>query len=138
MCCLSFSGVFAQETDKVKYDAHVLFHPLFNFQPGNEYRTGSGAPGPRYWQNRADYKINVALEEEKGIISGDVEITYKNNSPENQEFIWLQLDQNAFNDKSRGENNPCNRRTFWKYRLQWGRLSEVSDGTARQRQVCEC
>jgi hypothetical protein len=50
---------------------------------GNEYRTGSGAPGPKYWQNRADYKINVALEEEKGTVSGDVEITYKNNSPEN-------------------------------------------------------
>ena len=102
ICCLSFSGVFAQNTDKVKYDAHVLFHPLFNFQPGNDYRSASGAPGPKYWQNRADYKINVELEEQKGIVSGDVEITYKNNSPENQEFIWLQLDQNAFNDKSRG------------------------------------
>ncbi|MCE7042221.1 M1 family metallopeptidase [Dyadobacter sp. CY312] len=102
LCCLSFSGVFAQEAKKAQYDAHVLFHPLFNFQPGSEYRTGSGAPGPKYWQNRADYKINVALDEQKGIVSGDVEIVYKNNSPENQEFIWLQLDQNAFNDQSRG------------------------------------
>lgn len=97
-----FNNTIAQEAEKGKYDAHVLFHPLFNFQPGNEYRTGSGAPGPKYWQNRADYKINVALEEDKGIVSGDVELTYKNNSPENLEFIWLQLDQNAFSNHSRG------------------------------------
>lgn len=102
LCFLSISGINAQDTEKAKYDAHVLFHPLFNFQPGNEYRTGSGAPGPKYWQNRADYKINVTLDEKNGRINGDVEITYKNNSPENQEYIWLQLDQNAFNDQSRG------------------------------------
>nr|WP_295929725.1 M1 family metallopeptidase [uncultured Dyadobacter sp.] len=97
-----FNNTIAQEAEKGKYDAHVLFHPLFNFQPGNEYRSGSGAPGAKYWQNRADYKINVALEEDKGIVSGEIELTYKNNSPENLEFIWLQLDQNAFSDKSRG------------------------------------
>jgi hypothetical protein len=102
MCCLSSLSVFAQEADKPKYDAHVLFHPLFNFQPGSEYRTGSGAPGPAYWQNRADYKINVALNEAEKTITGDVEITYKNNSPEALEFIWLQLDQNSFNTESRG------------------------------------
>lgn len=101
-CCLGSLGVFAQEADKPKYDAHVLFHPLFNFQPGSEYRTGSGAPGPAYWQNRADYKINVALNEKEQTITGDVEITYKNNSPETLEFIWLQLDQNSFNTESRG------------------------------------
>jgi hypothetical protein len=102
MCCLSSLSVFAQEADKSKYDAHVLFHPLFNFQPGSEYRTGSGAPGPAYWQNRADYKINVALNETEKTITGDVEITYKNNSPQALEFIWLQLDQNSFNTESRG------------------------------------
>ncbi|WP_394345651.1 M1 family metallopeptidase [Arundinibacter roseus] len=94
-------GSFAQEAQKGAYDAHVLFHPLFNFQPGSEYRTGSGAPGPKYWQNRADYKINVSLDETAGKLQGDVEITYKNNSPEDLEFIWLQLDQNAFSDSSR-------------------------------------
>ncbi|MBE9466061.1 M1 family metallopeptidase [Dyadobacter subterraneus] len=102
MCSLGSLSVFAQEADKPKYDAHVLFHPLFNFQPGSEYRTGSGAPGPAYWQNRADYKINVALNEKEQTITGDVEITYKNNSPEALEFIWLQLDQNSFNTESRG------------------------------------
>jgi hypothetical protein len=98
---LSLSS-FAQVAEKSNYDAHILFHPLFNFQPGNEYRTGGGSPGPRYWQNRADYKINIALDETTNTLTGNVEIAYKNNSPEDLEFIWLQLDQNAFSDSSRG------------------------------------
>ncbi|MCE7062637.1 M1 family metallopeptidase [Dyadobacter sp. CY343] len=102
ICSLGFLNTMAQQAGKGAYDAHVLFHPLFNFQPGNEYRTGSGAPGPKYWQNKADYKINVALDEAKGIVAGDIELTYKNNSPESLDFIWLQLDQNAFSSHSRG------------------------------------
>lgn len=90
-----------------KYDPHVLFNPLFNYQPANEFRTGSGAPGPRYWQNRADYKIAATLDEGANQVSGDVEITYTNNSPETLPFLWLQLDQNAFNDNSRsGKTTP--------------------------------
>lgn len=97
----SLSGI-AQDAEKPKFDHHGLFHPLFNFQPGNDVRTGSGAPGPAYWQNRADYKISATLDERAKKLSGEVEITYKNNSREPLEFIWLQLDQNAFNDQSRG------------------------------------
>nr|WP_234737103.1 M1 family metallopeptidase [Tellurirhabdus bombi] len=70
-------------------------------QPGNDYRTGSGAPGPRYWQNRADYRINVTLNDQQNTVSGDVEIAYKNNSTDDLPFLWLQLDQNAFADTSR-------------------------------------
>ncbi|AUD07492.1 peptidase M1 [Spirosoma pollinicola] len=70
-------------------------------QPGNDYRTGSGAPGPRYWQNRSDYQINVALDDQQNTITGEVTITYKNNSPETLSYLWLQLDQNAFSDTSR-------------------------------------
>ncbi len=84
-----------------KYDPLALFHPLFNMQPGNDYRTGSGAPGPRYWQNRSDYQINVALDDQQNTITGEVTITYKNNSPESLAYLWLQLDQNAFSDTSR-------------------------------------
>ncbi len=84
-----------------KYDPLALFHPLFNMQPGNDYRTGSGAPGPRYWQNRSDYQINVALDDQQNTITGEVTITYKNNSPETLSYLWLQLDQNAFSDTSR-------------------------------------
>lgn len=84
-----------------KYDPLALFHPLFNMQPGNDYRTGSGAPGPRYWQNQASYRINVTLDDQQNTITGEVTIAYKNNSPETLPFLWLQVDQNAFSDSSR-------------------------------------
>lgn len=97
---------FAQNSSS-KYDAHELFYPLFNYQPANENRTGSGSPGPKYWQNRADYKIAVTLNEDSNTVSGEVEIDYINNSSENLPFLWLQLDQNAFNDQSRsGKTTP--------------------------------
>ncbi|MEZ0485882.1 M1 family metallopeptidase [Fibrella aquatica] len=101
-CLLSWQGMAqTSSTTTSGYDPRVLFHPLFNMQPGNDYRTGSGAPGPRYWQNRADYKINVTLDDVAQTVSGEVEITYKNNSPESMNYVWLQLDQNAFSDSSR-------------------------------------
>ncbi len=89
------------DATRSKYDPRELFHPLFNMQPGNDYRTGSGAPGPNYWQNRADYQISVSLDDQQNTITGEVTITYKNNSPEALPFLWLQLDQNAFSDTSR-------------------------------------
>ena len=61
----------------------------------NEYRTGSGAPGPKYWQQKADYKIAVELDEEKHQISGTETITYTNNSPTSLRYLWVQLDQNV-------------------------------------------
>ena len=99
---LSWQGMAqTSSTTTSGYDPRVLFHPLFNMQPGNDYRTGSGAPGPRYWQNRADYKINASLDDVQNTVTGEVEITYKNNSPESLNYLWLQLDQNAFSDSSR-------------------------------------
>jgi hypothetical protein len=95
-------SVQAQTPTVSKYDHRDAFNPLFNFMPGTAYRSGTGAPGPMYWQNRADYKINIKLDEAANTLSGDVEITYKNNSPDKLPFLWLQLDQNQFNDNSRG------------------------------------
>lgn len=60
----------------------------------NAYRTGSGAPGHAYWQQRADYEIKVELDEENHRITGSEVITYTNNSPDALAFLWLQLDQN--------------------------------------------
>ena len=60
----------------------------------NEYRTGSGAPGPKYWQQKADYDIAVELDDTKQSISGSETITYHNNSPDILKYLWLQLDQN--------------------------------------------
>lgn len=60
----------------------------------NEYRTGSGSPGPLYWQQKADYVIDVELDDEHQRITGRETITYHNNAPENLNYLWLQLDQN--------------------------------------------
>jgi len=62
----------------------------------NSYRTGSGAPGQNYWQQRADYVINVELDDNKQLLTGSETITYFNNAPESLSFLWLQLDQNLF------------------------------------------
>ena len=62
----------------------------------NEYRTGSGSPGPKYWQQKADYVINATLNENNQSISGSETITYFNNSPDNLKYLWLQVDQNVF------------------------------------------
>jgi hypothetical protein len=60
----------------------------------NEYRTGSGAPGPKYWQQKADYTIRIELNDDNQSISGSETITYHNNSPDILKYLWLQLDQN--------------------------------------------
>ena len=60
----------------------------------NEYRTASGAPGPKYWQQRADYDIRCELDEEKLKLTGSETITYFNNSPDVLTYLWLQLDEN--------------------------------------------
>jgi len=85
------------------YDQHAAFSPLFYTQHGNEFRSASGAPGPRYWQNRADYDIQVTLDTAKHRVSGSVQIRYTNNSPDTLSFIWLQLDQNIYREDSRAE-----------------------------------
>ncbi|PJJ84897.1 M1 family metallopeptidase [Mucilaginibacter auburnensis] len=86
-----------------KYDQHKVFNPLFYPDKANEYRTGGGAPGIKYWQNRADYKINVALDTVKNKVTGSVLITYTNNSPDALPFLWLQLDQNILREDSRAQ-----------------------------------
>ena len=60
----------------------------------NEYRTASGAPGPKYWQQRADYDIKVALDEPNLKIIGSETVTYFNNSPDPLTYLWFQLDEN--------------------------------------------
>lgn len=61
----------------------------------NVYRTASGAPGAQYWQQKADYDIDLKLDDEKQTLSGEETITYTNNSPDVLKYLWLQLDQNV-------------------------------------------
>ena len=60
----------------------------------NSYRSASGAPGPAYWQQRADYEINAELDEKNLKLTGSETITYYNNSPDPLSYLWVQLDEN--------------------------------------------
>ncbi len=64
------------------------------FATPNAYRTGSGAPGQLYWQQQANYQISIVLNDENQRISGVEKIEYINNSPDDLNYLWVQLDQN--------------------------------------------
>jgi len=66
----------------------------YDLRTPNVYRTASGAPGHEYWQQRADYNIEVELDDENQKITGMETVTYRNDSPDELTYIWLQLDQN--------------------------------------------
>ena len=69
-------------------------------QDPNEYRTASGAPGPKYWQQRADYEINVDINEAENLLTGSETVTYFNNSPDVLSYIWIQVDENFHHPNS--------------------------------------
>lgn len=70
------------------------------FATPNAYRTGSGAPGQLYWQQQANYKISIELDDEKQQIRGEEQIEYINNSPDRLNYLWVQLDQNVRQQES--------------------------------------
>ncbi|MEE9273121.1 MAG: M1 family metallopeptidase [Robiginitomaculum sp.] len=84
-----------------KGDQAAKFRQLGTDLPtANVYRSASGAPGPSYWQQQADYKIDVVLDEDKRQIIASETITYTNNSPDSLNYLWVQLDQNRFKNTS--------------------------------------
>ncbi len=95
------NNLISQNQSVSKYNPADLFPAIPIFPPGNPYRSASGEPGDAYWQNRADYVIDAALDDTQNSISGTVTITYTNNSPKALSYLWLQLDQNAFREHSR-------------------------------------
>ena len=86
----SFFALAQDNTNKSKFKqlSEILPTP-------NVYRTASGAPGHEYYQQKADYLINVQLDEKNHVITGDETITYTNNSPDVLNYLWIQLDQNV-------------------------------------------
>jgi hypothetical protein len=80
----------------------------------NVYRTASGSPGPKYWQQQADYEMEIVLDDTLQRIYGEETITYYNNSPNSLEYIWLQLDQNV------------RAKTSDTYKIRTGKISEES------------
>ena len=92
--------VLAQPT--ASYDPLKTFGPLTLPAPANTIRTGSGTPGPAYWQNRADFNIAAKIDTTAHVLTGDETVTYTNNSPEALDFLWFQMDQNLYRRDSRG------------------------------------
>jgi hypothetical protein len=95
-CCLLHSTLSAQDIRNNPGSNHGnRFEQLGTILPTpNEYRTASGAPGPKYWQQRCDYNISCQLDETARKLSGKETITYHNQSPDALPYIWLQLDEN--------------------------------------------
>lgn len=78
----------------------------------NEYRMASGAPGPKYWQQRCDYDIKCELDEKNTKLIGSETVTYFNNSPSELVYLWLQLDENQHNSQKNANyqtSNPMSR-----------------------------
>jgi len=84
------------------YDPHKAFDPLFYPSGSTVFRSAGGGPGEKYWTNRADYSIHAVLDTVGHTLSGDVTISYTNNSPDELSFLWLQLDQNIYRGDARG------------------------------------
>lgn len=93
--------VQAQPLQNEKYGQQDSFRQLEELLPtANAYRTASGAPGRDYWQQQANYIIDVELDDEKQQLRGREQITYTNNSPDSLRYLWLQLDANLFRPDS--------------------------------------
>ncbi len=98
---LSVSVSFAQDDPPTKFDQIDKFRQLEEVLPTpTAVRTASGAPGRDYWQQRADYVIDVTLDDENQRVSGTETVTYTNRSPDDLGYLWMQLDANIFKPDS--------------------------------------
>jgi len=101
-------GTYAQnEIKPERQPGHTnenKFKQLYEeFSTPNMYRTGSGAPGPAYYQQQADYKMDIEIDDDNARLYGDETITYTNNSPDQLSYLWVQLDQNM---RARNSKTP--------------------------------
>ena len=92
----------SQKSKKSTYNYVEAFKTEYYNSPSTETRSASGKPGHKYWQNSADYNINVELDTLSDIVMGKEIIRYTNNSPDELDFLWLHMDQNIFKEDSRG------------------------------------
>jgi hypothetical protein len=97
-------GVLAQEATKTPIQSEKnsdKFKQMYDLlATPNMYRTASGAPGPEYYQQQADYKIDIELDDKNTKLYGQETITYTNNAKESLDYLWVQLDQNQQSRKS--------------------------------------
>ena len=105
---------------------NAAFAPL-DLPAPNVYRSADGRPGPGYWQQRADYRISAALDTVAHRVSGQVAISYTNNSPLPLEHVWLHMEQNRFAQSSRGTAlTPADSRWAGSFADGGFRLGEVT------------
>lgn len=105
LALLSFLLFFSEDVlSQVEspYDYTKAFSTDFYSTPGTVYRSANGKPGHQYWQNSANYTIKARLDTVKNEISGTLSMEYTNNSPDDLEYIWMQMDQNLFHTNSIG------------------------------------
>ena len=95
--------IHAADTGAPSPDPHRIFAPLSYPDTPTAYRSGSGRRGPQLWQNRADYDIKIAIDTTNRTLSGSEVITYTNNSPDDLDMLWVQLDQNMYREGSRAD-----------------------------------
>lgn len=94
--CLAIAPAFAGD-QAAKFQPEDKFRQLEEILPTpNMYRNAAGAPGHAYWQQRADYDMQVRLDDSKQHLYGEARITYTNRSPDTLKYLWVQLDQNRF------------------------------------------
>lgn len=98
--CVMLLPAQAQQKQS-QYDYNEAFNPMFYTQTGTDLRTSDGRPGPKYWQNKADYVLTAELNDNTNEIVGSALLTYTNNSPQSLDFLWMHLDQNLFAPDSR-------------------------------------
>lgn len=99
---LAAFSVNAQESKVSTYNYNEAFGNNFYTKGASETRSASGQPGPKYWQNKADYNLTATLNDKTSEIIGSEILTYTNNSPDKLSFLWMHLDQNLFQKDSRG------------------------------------
>src|SRR5690349_8123871 len=102
LCLLAVFGLMSAPVTAGTYNPREAFAPFDTGQAPTVYRSADGRPGPQYWQNRADYRINAKLDPASKSISGTVEIRYTNNSPLPLDVLWLNIEQNRYRTESRG------------------------------------
>lgn len=111
----------------------------------NQYRNVDGSPGPEYWQQKADYKINCILDTEHHRLDGVERIVYHNHSPSKLDYLWLQLDENEHNrtaDKHYMEPSSINevmseaeidRINYWKDLDKYGfKIQSIRDAQGKE------
>lgn len=129
---LASPAAWAQDLPPIPPTNQEMFAPL-TLRDADAFRTGAGAPGPEYWQQRADYSIRATLEPTEHRVTGSEVITYENNSPDALPYLWIQLEQNLFAPDSRGALINSGDRARWRGSfpgggVRLGSVTVVQDG----------